>query len=82
MDLSGNHIDDTGTQYLANVLQNNATITELNISNNEISDVGVQYLADMLRNNTTITKMKLTANKSKYCEAIGITIGIRNDKVF
>jgi hypothetical protein len=30
----------------------------------------------------TIAKMILTRNKSKYCEAVGIAIGIQNDKVF
>ncbi|CAF1424534.1 unnamed protein product [Adineta steineri] len=63
MDLSGNHIGDTGIQYLATVLQNNTTIKQLNLSNNGISDTGVQYLADMLRSNTTITSINLSRNQ-------------------
>ncbi|CAF4151723.1 unnamed protein product, partial [Adineta steineri] len=59
MDVSGNLIGDNGTQYLANVLQNNATLTQLNLEGNPGSCCSAVSAGIQVRNDKTITKMDL-----------------------
>ncbi|CAM4963032.1 unnamed protein product [Rotaria socialis] len=49
-------------KYLADVLQINKVITQLDLSRNEIGDVGAECLARVLQNNKTLKKLSLLHN--------------------
>ncbi|XP_030043376.1 leucine-rich repeat-containing protein 71 isoform X2 [Microcaecilia unicolor] len=48
LNLSYNHISDTGASYLAEVLRMNRSLLYLSLSHNEIGDEGALYLAEIL----------------------------------
>ncbi|CAF1309636.1 unnamed protein product [Adineta steineri] len=51
-----------GAQHLAGALQNNKTLTTLDLADNGISVKGGQSLANALQNNTTLTTLDLGSN--------------------
>ena len=71
----GNKIGDEGAQSLSSVLQQNTSITSLNLSGNshlkliidfylvnKIGDEGAQSLSSFLQQNTSITSLDLSSN--------------------
>ncbi|CAF3914631.1 unnamed protein product [Rotaria sp. Silwood1] len=63
LDLTGFVLTDQDIKNLANALQNNKTLTTLQLDYNKIGDKGVQYLADALKINTTLTTLKVPSNE-------------------
>ncbi|CAF0862576.1 unnamed protein product [Rotaria sordida] len=62
--LDHNGIKDEGVHYLADMLKENQTLTDLWLSYNDISDYGVQSLANVLRSdNETLMQLYLNGNK-------------------
>ncbi|CAF0730448.1 unnamed protein product [Adineta steineri] len=77
-------LDDTpavGAQHLADALQNNTTLTEMNLSSSQIKDVGVQHLADALRTNTVLRTLGLNENHIRDSGAQHLADALRNNKV-
>jgi len=64
LDLTNNEITFEGVILLANALDNNSTLTELNLYNNRINDKGVRALAfELSINNSTLKKLNLGFNE-------------------
>ena len=55
-------IDDEGAKLLADALQQNRTLTSLNLAGNQIGDEGAKALAEALTQNRTLTSLSLGAN--------------------
>ncbi|CAF3765315.1 unnamed protein product [Rotaria magnacalcarata] len=58
-----NRFGDTETKYLADALQSDKAITELDLSSNEIGDIGAGCLARVLENSKTLLKLSLSNNR-------------------
>ncbi|CAF1365286.1 unnamed protein product [Rotaria sordida] len=57
-----NHFNGPKLQRLCYALQNNTTITDLDLPENEIDFHGAQYLAVVLLRNHTLTSLNLNCN--------------------
>ncbi|CAF2155014.1 unnamed protein product [Rotaria magnacalcarata] len=63
LDLSDNHISDSGIQILIDVLSTNKSILKkLHLGSNNISDQAIKYLSDMLKTNQSLTHLLLNRN--------------------
>ena len=63
LDLSDNHISDTGVKILMDVLSTNKSILKkLHLGSNNISDQGIEYLSNMLKTNHSLTHLMLNRN--------------------
>ena len=60
---NSDHIGPAGAKYLAEMLQHNATLQDLELSYNEIGDAGAKHLAEMLQHNTTLQHLALGKNE-------------------
>ena len=56
---TGLGLDDTDAATLAQGLDGNTIIREIDITSNHFTEVGLQELAKMMENNSTITRMYL-----------------------
>jgi len=56
-------LDDQGAKAIANVLETNLTLTELDLANNNITSDGVRYLAQALTKNKSLAKLDLGLNE-------------------
>ncbi|CAF1074991.1 unnamed protein product [Adineta steineri] len=59
----GAGIYDVGAKIIANALQHNTTLEELDLHYNHIEVVGAKYLADALRKNITLRTFNFCSNK-------------------
>ena len=57
-----NKITDEGAKRLAEAIQINTTLQELNISMNKITDEGAKRLAEAIQINTTLQKLNISKN--------------------
>ncbi|CAF3281854.1 unnamed protein product [Rotaria socialis] len=63
LDLSDNHISDSGIQILIDVISTNKSILKrLHLGSNNISDQAIKYLSDMLKTNQSLTHLLLNRN--------------------
>ncbi|CAE7598878.1 NLRC3 [Symbiodinium sp. CCMP2456] len=63
LDLSQADLGDYDAEVLAEVLQSNCSVTEINLRHNKIGDVGVQALAEVFKVHCSIKKIDLSWNK-------------------
>ncbi|CAF0988062.1 unnamed protein product [Adineta ricciae] len=64
LDLRGNSLTNKDMEIVAYyAIQENNTLTTLNLSWNKIGDAGAQYVSDALRHNTTLTVLDLYDNE-------------------
>ena len=64
LDLSDNHISDTGVKFLMEVLlTNKSNLKKLHLGSNNISDHGIKYLSDVLKVNSSLTYLMLNRNR-------------------
>jgi Ran GTPase-activating protein (RanGAP) involved in mRNA processing and transport len=56
-------LTEIDVQFLARVLRENRTLTEIDLSYNQIADVGAQEIAEALSENRTLTKIALSHNQ-------------------
>jgi Ran GTPase-activating protein (RanGAP) involved in mRNA processing and transport len=56
-------IGDAGATQLADMLRDNATVTEMGLGENQIGGEGARALADGLRENATVTEISLRSNQ-------------------
>jgi len=61
--LEGAAIGNDGVETLANALNENTSVTEIDLKQNNISVEGASRLADALKESTTVTKINLAWNK-------------------
>ena len=82
---TGLGLDDTDAATLAQGLDGNTIIREIDITSNHFTEVGLQELAKMMENNSTITSVVLREisgvdeEESAACEAI--TLKCRQNEV-
>ena len=60
--MGSNNIGDEGTKRIAEMLENNNTITSLDLDCNDIGDEGAKCIAVMLKINKTLTSLNLANN--------------------
>jgi hypothetical protein len=63
VDLYAADIGDDGVKTLSNALEENTTVTEINLGWNGIGDEGVSALAKALEENSTVTRIDLWSNE-------------------
>ena len=64
LDLSDNHLSDSGVQILVDVLSSNrCRLEKLHLGSNHVTDQGVQYLSNMLNTNRSLTHLMLNRNQ-------------------
>ncbi|CAF2157902.1 unnamed protein product [Rotaria magnacalcarata] len=64
LNLESNYITADGAVYLAQIIQDSRTLTELYLSNNNLGDRGVKYLANALGGDKTNTQEQTNHNIS------------------
>jgi Ran GTPase-activating protein (RanGAP) involved in mRNA processing and transport len=77
LNLSNNHIDDNGINYLVVLLKSKRTLTDLYLNDNQIGDRGVELLAKALSHPTaTLQKLYLSNNTRITDRSINHLIGM------
>ena len=61
--LAKSNIDDNQAAFLANALQNNHSLTFLDLQSNKVGDAGATALANALKNNHSLTHLSLDSNQ-------------------
>ena len=61
--LGYNKIEDEGCEFIANGLEKNKSLVELNLENNNISNKGINALCKNLKKNENLMKINLDGNK-------------------
>jgi hypothetical protein len=79
MDLSCNSIGAEGARSLAAALDNNSTLTSLDLHDNEIGAEGARSLATALDNNATLTSLDLRRNNIGAEGARSLAAALRNN---
>ena len=74
-----NDIGPEGAAYIAELLKNNKTITELDLENNNLGDQGASALGKMLSTNESLLKLDLTNTNIGDRGAQDIGIGLSNN---
>ena len=72
-------IDDKQTALLANVLQNNHSLTKLNLHSNQVGAAGASALANALQNNHSLTFLSLDSNQVGAAGASALANAIQNN---
>ncbi|CAF4468249.1 unnamed protein product, partial [Rotaria socialis] len=80
-DLLSMVIDNNETQFLAEALQNNNTLTILDLESNLIQDDGVKYIFDALKNNKTLNSLELEKYLSNCYALVSAAVKIQNDPI-
>ncbi|WP_417905027.1 hypothetical protein [Candidatus Tisiphia endosymbiont of Micropterix aruncella] len=64
LNLSNHNIgSSSGIKLLSKALENNKTLTHINLRNSNIDDEGAKIVAKFLQNNNTVTQVDLSNNK-------------------
>lgn len=61
-EVTGEYIEVIETMLIAEVIENDLTLTELNLSNGRITSSGIELIAIALKANTTIKHVNLSHN--------------------
>ena len=77
--LSHSNIDDKQSALLANALQNNQSLTFLNLGWNQVGDAGASALANALQNNHSLTNLYLSHNQVGAAGASALANAIQNN---
>ncbi|XP_068748855.1 NLR family CARD domain-containing protein 3-like [Montipora capricornis] len=72
-------IEDASAAALAELLRDNATLTELHLSDNAIGDVGADALATGLKENSTLTLLDLSNNAIGDVGADALAKGLKEN---
>ncbi|CAF1690938.1 unnamed protein product, partial [Adineta ricciae] len=67
-------------KFLCHFLENNKTITTLNLSFNQIQDDGAKYLADVLKQNQKLKTLDLRSNRIGNIGAQQLEIALKQNK--
>ncbi|MFW2571890.1 hypothetical protein [Legionella sp. 29fVS95] len=75
--LNGNNITDKVISDSAEALENNASLTEIDLSENEITSTGASILAKVLKKNNTLKGLNLFANAIDYQGVLALFEALR-----
>ena len=79
LDLFFRNIDDKQATLLANTLQNNHSLTSLNLEVNQVGDAGASALANAIQNNHSLKKLNLYSNQVGAAGASALANAIQNN---